>query len=249
MPEADVVFLPLVLRCSELLSRLESLSLLTQLGMRVAAPLTLRAGDREKLAKLAASRAGDAGLARARPDRAAGRGRVVRTLQWMGYGGTTLAIYDEAPRKGDLLLPVPGAPKDRSSIAALLQRHGVHDLGYIGPGTSEQFPILDRADTDLPGTAHCFGGPYVQDRAPFPSHAPSGGQTRRSTVMHGAAGTAVDLATTGTRPTTAPSGPVRCKEMPAGILEPLADHAPAGPRRILGGRTGRSRGARWLSTT
>lgn len=64
----------------------------------------------------------------------------MRTLQWMGYDGTTVAIYDEAPRKGDLLLPVPGAPKDRSSIAALLQRHGVHDLGYIGPGTFEQFP-------------------------------------------------------------------------------------------------------------
>jgi DNA-binding CsgD family transcriptional regulator len=32
--------------------------------MRVAAPLALRTGDREKLAKLAASRAGEAGLAR-----------------------------------------------------------------------------------------------------------------------------------------------------------------------------------------
>ena len=99
------------------------------------------------------------------------RGRVVRTLQRMGHVGTTLAIYDEALRKGDLLLPVPARPKDRSSIAALLQRHGVHDLGYIGPGRFEQFPILDRANPDLPGTAHCFGGPYVQDRAPFRPHA------------------------------------------------------------------------------
>jgi len=39
------------------------------------------------------------------------RGRVVRTLQGFGYDGTTLAIYDEALRKGDLLL-----------LAALLQR-------------------------------------------------------------------------------------------------------------------------------
>ena len=78
------------------------------------------------------------------------RGRVLRTLQRMGYDGTTLAIYDEALRKGDLLLPVPARPKDRTSIAALLQRDGVHDLGYIGPGTFEQFPILDRADPTCP---------------------------------------------------------------------------------------------------
>ena len=71
------------------------------------------------------------------------RGRIVRTLQRMGYDGTTLAIYDEALRKGDLLLHVPARPKDSSRIAALLQRHGVHDLGYFGPGTFEQFPTLD----------------------------------------------------------------------------------------------------------
>jgi hypothetical protein len=71
------------------------------------------------------------------------RGRVVRTLQRFGYDGTTLAIYDEALRDGDLLLHVPVRPKDRSHIAALLQRHQVHDLGYFGPGTFEQFPILD----------------------------------------------------------------------------------------------------------
>jgi hypothetical protein len=71
------------------------------------------------------------------------RARIVRTLQRMGYDGTTLAIYDEALRKGDLLLHVPVRPKDRSRIAALLQRHGVHDVGYFGPGTFEQFPILD----------------------------------------------------------------------------------------------------------
>ena len=71
------------------------------------------------------------------------QGRVVRTLQRMGYDGTTLAIYDEALRKGDLLLHVPARPKDSSRIAALLQRHAVHDLGYFGPGTFEQFPIFD----------------------------------------------------------------------------------------------------------
>jgi len=60
------------------------------------------------------------------------RGRVVRTLQGFGYDGTTLAIYDEALRKGDLLL-----------LAALLQRHGVHDMGYFGPGRFQQFPVLD----------------------------------------------------------------------------------------------------------
>jgi hypothetical protein len=70
------------------------------------------------------------------------RDRVVRTLQRRGYDGTTLAIYDGALRKGDLLLHVPARPKSHSSIAALLQRHGVHDLGYFGPGTFEQFPIL-----------------------------------------------------------------------------------------------------------
>jgi hypothetical protein len=71
------------------------------------------------------------------------RGRIVRTLQRMGYDGTTLAIYDEALRNGDLVLHVPVRPKDRSRIAALLQRRGVHDVGYFGPGTFEQFPVLD----------------------------------------------------------------------------------------------------------
>ena len=71
------------------------------------------------------------------------QGRVVRTLQRMGYDGTTLAIYDEALRHGDLVLHVPVRPKDRGRIAALLQRHGVHDVGYFGPGTFEQFPIPD----------------------------------------------------------------------------------------------------------
>jgi hypothetical protein len=71
------------------------------------------------------------------------RGRVVRTLQRLGYDGTTLAIYDEALGDGDLVLHIPVRPKDRSRIVALLQRHGVHDVGYFGPGTFEQFPVLD----------------------------------------------------------------------------------------------------------
>ncbi len=67
----------------------------------------------------------------------------LRTLQRLGYDGTTLAIYDEALGDGDLVLHVPVRPKDRSRIVALLQRHGVHDVGYFGPGTFEQFPVLD----------------------------------------------------------------------------------------------------------
>ena len=63
------------------------------------------------------------------------RGRVVRAIQQLGYDGTTLSLYDEALRHGDLLLRVPARPADRRCIAALLQRHQVHDVGYFGPGT------------------------------------------------------------------------------------------------------------------
>jgi hypothetical protein len=56
---------------------------------------------------------------------------------------TTLAIYDEALRHGDLLLHVPARLQDSGRIAALLQRHHVHDVGHFGPGTFEQFPIPD----------------------------------------------------------------------------------------------------------
>jgi hypothetical protein len=71
------------------------------------------------------------------------RGRIVRAFQRLGYDETTLAIYDEALNHGDLLLQVPAPPRERRRIVALLQRHYVHDLGYFGPGTFEQFPILD----------------------------------------------------------------------------------------------------------
>jgi len=71
------------------------------------------------------------------------RGRIVRAFQQLGYDQTTLAIYDEALRDGDLLLRVPVRPAERRHIVALLQGHRVHDLGYFGPGTFEQFPILD----------------------------------------------------------------------------------------------------------
>ena len=70
------------------------------------------------------------------------RGRVVRSLQRLGYDGEILEIYDEALRGGDLLLRVP-AHHQRRQIAALLQRHQVHDVAYFGPGTFEQFPTLD----------------------------------------------------------------------------------------------------------
>ena len=71
------------------------------------------------------------------------RARIVRAFQRLGYDETTLAIYDEALRKGDLLLHVPAQPPERRRIVELLQRHHVHDVGYFAPGTFEQFPILD----------------------------------------------------------------------------------------------------------
>ena len=71
------------------------------------------------------------------------RGRIVRAFQRLGYDETTLEIYDEALRNGDLLLQVPAQPAQRRHIVALLQGHYVHDVGYFGPGTFEQFPILD----------------------------------------------------------------------------------------------------------
>jgi hypothetical protein len=52
------------------------------------------------------------------------------------------AIYDKALTDGDLLR-VPVRPAERRGIAALLQRHHVHDAGYCGPGTLGQFPTLD----------------------------------------------------------------------------------------------------------
>jgi hypothetical protein len=71
------------------------------------------------------------------------RARIVRAFHRLGYDETTLEIYDEALRKGDLLLHVPAQPGERRRIAGLLQRHHVHDVGYFAPGTFEQFPILD----------------------------------------------------------------------------------------------------------
>jgi len=70
------------------------------------------------------------------------RGRVVRAFQSLGYDQQTLERFDEALREGDVLLHVPARPADRYRIGALLQRHQVHDVGYFGPGTFEQFPIL-----------------------------------------------------------------------------------------------------------
>ena len=70
------------------------------------------------------------------------RGHIVRAFQRLGYDETALAIYDEALRKGDLL-QVPAQPAQRRRLVELLQHHHVHDVGYFGPGTFEQFPILD----------------------------------------------------------------------------------------------------------
>ena len=55
----------------------------------------------------------------------------------------TREIYDEALRAGDMLLQVPVPPKQRRRVAGLLQHHHVHDVGYFGPGTFEQFPDVD----------------------------------------------------------------------------------------------------------
>ena len=77
------------------------------------------------------------------------RGRVVRTLQRMGYDGTTLAIYDEALRDGDLLY-VPVRHDDRQRIAALLQRHQVHDAG---PARSSSSHPEYGVSAICPGTA------------------------------------------------------------------------------------------------
>ena len=67
----------------------------------------------------------------------------MRAFQRLGYDQETLEVYDEALRNGELVLHVPARPADGARIAALLQRHQAHDLGYFGPGTFEQFPILD----------------------------------------------------------------------------------------------------------
>jgi hypothetical protein len=68
------------------------------------------------------------------------RAHIVRAFQQFGYDENTLAIYDEALSHGELVLHVPARPPDRDRIAALLHRHQVHDVGYFGPGTFEQFP-------------------------------------------------------------------------------------------------------------
>ena len=67
----------------------------------------------------------------------------MRAFQRLGYDQETLEIYGEALRDGELVLHVPARPADNVRIAALLQRHQVHDVGYFGPGTFEQFPELD----------------------------------------------------------------------------------------------------------
>jgi hypothetical protein len=55
----------------------------------------------------------------------------------------TLEIYDEALRAGDMLLQVLVPPKQRRRVAGLLQHHHVHDVGYFGLGTFEEFPDVD----------------------------------------------------------------------------------------------------------
>jgi hypothetical protein len=59
------------------------------------------------------------------------RARIVRAFQRLGYDETTLEIYDEALRKGDLLLHVPAQPAERRRIAGLLQRHPRSRCGLL----------------------------------------------------------------------------------------------------------------------
>ena len=59
------------------------------------------------------------------------------------YDETTLAIYDEALRHGDLLLRVPARPRTATASRRCSSATSVHDVGYFGPGTFEQFPIPD----------------------------------------------------------------------------------------------------------
>jgi hypothetical protein len=78
------------------------------------------------------------------------RGRVVRAFQRLGYDGTTLAMYDEALRDGDMLLRVPVRPAGRRRVVDVLQHHQVHDVGYFGPGTFEQSPSSTGTDRTYP---------------------------------------------------------------------------------------------------
>ena len=70
------------------------------------------------------------------------RGRIVRAVQRLGYDQETLETYDEALRHGDLLMRIPAPPVDRYRIAALLQLHQVHHMGYFGREWFEQIPLL-----------------------------------------------------------------------------------------------------------
>ena len=103
------------------------------------------------------------------------RGRVVRTLQGFGYdlGGPRGAL-----RKGDLLLHMPARPADSSRIAALLQRHGVHDLGYCGPGTFEQFPSSMGTGPHLTRNSRPFRRLVRPGPRAVPAACLSGGHTR-----------------------------------------------------------------------
>jgi hypothetical protein len=59
--------------------------------------------------------------------------------------GAPCGWHDRPPavNRADVLLQAFFGPTERSRIAAPLQHHYGHDVGYFGPGTLEQFPILD----------------------------------------------------------------------------------------------------------
>jgi hypothetical protein len=86
------------------------------------------------------------------------RGRIVRTVQRLGYDQETLETYDAALRHGDLLLRVPAPPADRYRIAALLQCHQVHHIGYFGREWFEQIPLLDDPEVPTGGKGSTSAG-------------------------------------------------------------------------------------------
>jgi uncharacterized membrane protein len=154
------------------------------------------------------------------------RGRIVRAFQRLGYGETTLAIYDKALTDADLLLRVPARPAERRGIARCSTAMSTVSA-TSGRGRSSSSHPRCALSPICPGTAGRLGGRCAQDLR----RARQEGHTRCFTVIHGATGTAIDLCNHRYRPTSAPSGPGgrrRRQQAPCS----RAGRAPAGPRRI-----------------
>jgi hypothetical protein len=70
---------------------------------------------------------------------AEGVGRVAK--QASGAARALLKLTGGAPARQEQYRPACDGPA--CAGPGLLQRDQVHDVGYFGPGTFEQFPILD----------------------------------------------------------------------------------------------------------